>query len=210
MKRLFLASSIDITAKAIAKHFKRPVKDLKTFFIPTAAEVEKDDLTWLKNDRQGLVDAGFNLFDYTLTGKKPSEIESDLKGADVIHVNGGNTFYLLLQARKCGFDKFIKKAVSRGVVYIGSSAGSMVASPDIEISKTIEEKTYQKELKNFKAFDLVDFITLPHWGSQDFKDLYFSQRIKNIYKPENKIILLNDYQYIRVEDEAIRFEEIKM
>lgn len=93
MGKIFLAASINFVAKDIAKHIGKPPGELKTAFIPTAAEVEKGDLEWLENGRKGLVDAGFDLFDYSITGKNLKEIEKDLGDADVIHVNGGNTFY---------------------------------------------------------------------------------------------------------------------
>ena len=106
MKKLYLASSIDVTAGAIAEDIGGDPKKLKLAFISTAAESEKDNKEWLKNDRNGLVKAGFDLSDYTITNKTPQKIDNDLRNADIIHVNGGNTFYLLLQARKSGFDKW--------------------------------------------------------------------------------------------------------
>lgn len=106
MKRLYLASSIDKTADSIAKDIGK--KNLKLAFITTASEVEEGDKDWLENDRQGLKKAGFDLFDYTITRKSFRNIDKDLGKADVVHINGGNTFYLSLQAKKSGFDKWIK------------------------------------------------------------------------------------------------------
>jgi len=209
MKKLFLASEIHIVAKDIANKFTTPVKKLKTVFIPTAAEYKKEDKQWVKDNRQGLVDAGFNLFDYTITGKKPRDIKKDLENIDVIHVNGGNTFYLLLQARKSGFDKFVIKAIKQGKIYTSSSAGSIIASPNIEIARKLDTKIYEKELKTFEGFGLVDFITFPHWGREDFKDKYLNWRLDIAYKQENKIILLNDYQYIQVENDKYRIVDIR-
>jgi dipeptidase E len=207
MKKLFLSSSVNFVAKDIASRVK-DAGSLKGVFIPTAAEVEDGDLQWLKDDRQGLVDAGFNLFDYTITGKRYDEIEKDLRDVDFIHVNGGNTFYLLLQARKSGFDKFVRKAVKDGKIYSGSSAGSIIASPNIEIANTIESKTYEKELGSFEGFGITDVITFPHWGSDSFKDLYLNHRLDMTYKKGNKIILLNDDQYLLVESENLRIIDI--
>jgi dipeptidase E len=198
MKKLFLASEIDVVAKHIAKKLDKPVRRYKAVFISTAAEPETGDKQWLKDNKQGLIDIGLNVFDYTITGKKPKDIEKDLKDVDWIHVNGGNTFYLLLQARKSGFDKFVKKAIKKGIIYTGSSAGSIITSPNIEISRILEKKSYEKELRTFEGFNLVDFIILPHWGSSGFKSEYRLKRLETAYKPENKIILLNDFQYVQV------------
>ncbi len=209
VKKLYLASSIDLTAKSIAKDIGKNPKSLRLVFISTGAEVEKGDLDWLDRDRNGLINAGFDLFEYTITDKSPKEIEKDLKEVDIVHVNGGNCFYLLLQARKSGFDKWIKKAIAGGKIYCGSSAGSIIASPDIEIAKRLETKTYKRELKTFGGLGLVDFIILPHWGNKSFKDLYLKGRLDIAYKPENKIILLNDWQYVRVENEMYQIVEVE-
>ena len=207
-KRLYLASSIDVTAKSIA-HAIGNVSTLKTVFITTAAEGETGDKNWLDDDRNGMIKAGFKLFDYTITGKSPRDIERDLKDIDIIHINGGNPFYLLLKARESGFDKWIKKAIKNGKIYIGSSAGSIIASPNIGITKILDIPIYQKKLRTFTSFGLVDFITLPHWGNTSFKNLYLNQRLSNAYKPENKIILLNDFQYMKVEDNLYHIVDIR-
>ncbi len=209
MKKLYLASSIDVTAKGIAQDIGQDPRKLKLVFISTAAEVEKGNKDWLDEDRNGLINTGFDLFEYTITDKSAKDIQKDLNKVDIIHVNGGNVFYLLLQARKSGFDLWVKEAVNKGKIYIGSSAGSMVVSPNIEIAKKIETKTYEKELKTFASFGLVDFITLPHWGNDSFRDLYLRHRLDIAYKPENKIILLNDRQYIRVENDTYKIVEVE-
>lgn len=209
MKQLFLSSEIDVVAKHITQRFPKPVNQLKTAFIPTAAEPGGLDRQWFKQNRQGLVDAGFNLFDYSLTGKTARQIESDLKDVDVFHLNGGNMFYLLLQARKSGFDKFIKKAVNQGKIYIGSSAGSIITAPDISVTQILKQETYKQELKNFKALNLVNFVILPHWGRDDFKAEYRMQRVSYIFQEDYSIILLNDYQYVQVEGEQYKIVDIR-
>ncbi len=210
MKKLYLASSIDRTAGSIAKDIGKDPKKLKLVFISTAAEAEKGDKKWLNDDRNGLVKAGFDVTDYTITGKSPNDIKNDLEGFDVIHVNGGNSFYLLIQARKSGFDKWTRTNILSGKkIYIGSSAGSMIASPNIEVAKKIETKDYENKLKSFESFALVDFIIFPHWGSDYFKSVYLNHRIDYAYKPENKIILLNDWQFVRVEGNTYRIIDIR-
>ncbi|MCH7951226.1 Type 1 glutamine amidotransferase-like domain-containing protein [Patescibacteria group bacterium] len=209
MKRLYLASSIDRTAESIAKDIGKDHGTMKLAFITTAAEAETGDMIWLDNDRKGLVGAGFELFDYTITDKTKTDLEKDLKEVDVVHLNGGTTFYLLLQARKSGFDSWVKKAVNKGTIYTGSSAGSLAASTDIELMKGTETREYEKELGSYKAFGLVDFIALPHWGNKDFKDKFFSQRLDFAFKQDNKIILLNDWQYVKVEGDMYKIIDVR-
>ena len=210
MKRLFLASEINIVASHIANQLKNSSQKLKTVFISTAEEVETGDKQWVKDNKNGLIDSGFDVFDYTITGKKYQQIVEDLKNVDVIHVNGGNPFYLLLQARKSGFDKFVKQYIKQGGIYTGSSAGSIIASPNIGISKVLKRESYEKELKTFEGLNLVDFIILPHWGSSGFKSEYRLKRLQTAYKPENKIILLNDNQYVYVENDMYKIVDVRI
>jgi len=214
MKRLYLASSIDRTAKSIALDLqnetgKKP-KDLKLAFIYTAAEPEGIDEDWLKNDRRGLVEGGFNVFDYTITDKNEKDIKKDLGDANVIHVNGGNTFYLLLQARKSGFDKWIKKEVESGnKIYTGSSAGSHAIAPDVSILSKNDTILYEKKLKDSKGIGLIDFMIFPHWGNENRELLYLEHRMKLAYNPENKIILLNDWQYVKVVGDTYKIVDVR-
>ena len=205
MSTLFLASSIADSGWHIAKKIK--VK--KAAFIFTAGEVEKDD-GWLSNDRNGLNKNGIKTFDYTITGKTIKDFEHDLGNCDLIHVNGGNTYYLLLHAKKSGFDKFIKRQVNKGVIYTGSSAGSMITGSDITITWRPENEPYAKELSDTKGFDLVDLTIFPHWGNSHFNKIFFDYRLKNAYKDfkGNKIILLNDDQYVEVHNSAYKIVDV--
>ena len=210
MKQLYLASSIESTAGHIAKKISLQgftLKALKAAFIYTAGEIE-DDQRWIDADRDGFKNAGITTFDYTITGKTLKDLERDLGNCDLIHVNGGNTYYLLLQAKKSGFDKFIKKQVDKGTFYTGSSAGSMIAGPDIAITWRPENQPYVKDLPDTLGFNLVDFTIFPHWGSSRFKKIFFSYRLRNAYKKGNKIILLNDDQYVEVIDGNYKIVDI--
>ena len=89
MKQLFLTSSVNMVAHDIAT--RMDTKDKKIVFIDTAAEVEEGDKTWLMNDRQSLVDAGFMVTDYTMSGKTKEELAKDLAVYDAIYMSGGNS-----------------------------------------------------------------------------------------------------------------------
>lgn len=197
--QLFLASSLETTGPVIAKRILKQKAIKKAAFIYTAGEIEKDQ-GWIDDDRRGFNQHGITTFDYTLTGKSPADLENDLGGCDLIHVNGGNSFYLLLQAKKSGFDKFIKRQVNQGVIYTGSSAGSYIVCPDIDIFETLDHKDVAPNLPDTHGFGLIDIAIFPHWGSQIFKDMYLHQRLDRAYRTGHKIILLNDNQYVAVID----------
>jgi dipeptidase E len=209
MKRLFLTSEISEVAEDIADYINKP-KSKKLAFIYTAHEYSKEESDWVKKDRSSLLKAGFNLFDYTITGKNKNDFDSDLGPADIIHINGGNGFYLLLQSKKTGFDKWIYEAVNNDEkIYMGSSAGSSIAGPNISVKAKKKSEEFMKELGDFNSYGLVDFVVMPHWGQLDFKDLYKNERFELSYNLKNKLIYLTDYQYVRVEGDMYRIEEVK-
>lgn len=93
------------------------------------------------------------------------------KEYDVVFVCGGNTFDYLDRIRKTGLAEYLlsfsKKEES---VYVGVSAGSIVAGPDISIAGWGSEGDENNiNLKDFKGLGLIDFLIYPHYR-EDLKD----------------------------------------
>ncbi|HCM81934.1 MAG: Peptidase E [Microgenomates group bacterium GW2011_GWC1_43_11] len=207
MKRLFLTSSSFNVATDVAKRLGK--KGLRLTCIKTASEVEKGDLWWLKRDQDTLANAGFIVTDYTITGKTKTEIQKDLGSTDIIFFSGGNTFYLLQQIQQSGCADIIRGFVEKGMPYIGSSAGSQIAGPDIWPVYRLDNADQAPKIKGYVGLGLVDFVVFPHWGSDDFKELYLNQRLEHAYTDKHKIILLTDNQYIVIEDDMYKIVEVE-
>ena len=62
----------------------------------------------------------------------PSLLLNSLDDAKLIYVDGGNTFYLQKYILQTGFWESVKSALGSGAVYIGASAGAIVAGRSIE------------------------------------------------------------------------------
>lgn len=206
-KRIFLTSSVHAVARDIAQKIGG-AKGRKILFISTAAENEKDP-AWQTRDCNALIKAGFKVTEYTVSGKKKAEISAAVKQADIIYFSGGNTFYLLQQLQLSNSLSVFRQAVTAGKIYIGTSAGSVVAGPDIYPAYNLDKAKIAKKLKGYQGLGLVDFVVFPHWGSAHFKERYLNQRLALNYKVKNKFILLNDYQYVQVEDDWYRIVEVK-
>jgi dipeptidase E len=208
MKQLFLTSSAHAVAHDIAKKINLS-KGNRLVFINTAAEVETGGKAWLRNDRKALVAAGFEVTDYTITGKNEKQLKADLSGFDFVYLSGGNTFYLLEQSQKSGFISVIKDFIlQQGKTYIGTSAGSIIAGKRCPDYLLEENEAY--ELENRNGYGFVNFIVLPHWGSPDFKKKYLGGRLAIAYQ-ENvaPLVILTDTQYIHVLDDQFRIIEVK-
>ena len=59
------------------------------------------------------------------------QMEAVLAEASCTFVLGGNTFYLMHWMRESGFDALVRRRVSEGMLYVGSSAGAIVAGQSI-------------------------------------------------------------------------------
>lgn len=206
---LFLTSSVHTVAHDVAKKINLAKKN-KLVFIYTASEPkgEREDLEWQKNDRQILVDTGFSVSDYTITGKSRGQLETDLDVFDYIYLSGGDTAYLLGQSQKSGFVTLVKELVQKkGKIYIGTSAGSIIAGPKLlDYHKTDEVK-----LENRIAYGLVNFTVVPHWGSEEFRKKYLDpeERMKIIYKKDQvPLLLLTDSQYVHAQNDQVEIVDV--
>lgn len=147
---------------------------------------------------------GFELEDYTVTGKPKDEVEEKLGQVQGIIMAGGNTFFLLQELKLSRSIDLIKKFIKNGGVYIGSSAGSIVAGPDIWPVRQLDTKEKAKKIDGYKAMGLVDIVVLPHWGSETFKKRYLGKQIAQNYTTDHKQILLTDYQYLIFDEEKFQ------
>lgn len=197
MKNIYLTSSVANVAKNIASEVISNYKKLA--FITTASEVEEGNLDWRENDRSALVESGFELTDYTITGKNAEEINMFLSRFDGFVMEGGNTFYLLKKIQESGCADVLRNLVDSGKLYIGSSAGSMVAGPNLYPTYCKEEIEKVPDLVDFEALNITDLVIQPHWGSEIFRESYLNDTMKRAYTSKHKMILLTDSQYIVIE-----------
>jgi len=205
MKTLFLTSSASTVLDDVVKYLPKAPKDLKVAFITTASEPETGDLWWLKADKDKLTDLAFQLDEFTITGLNYSQIKSRIQTTDIIFVAGGNTFYLLDQAIKTGFDQALKEELG-SKIYIGSSAGSMIIGKRIDLVSTIDDRSKAPDLKS-DGLGIIDMALLPHWGDPGLKEEY-RQGFDSLYTDNLKIIPIANNQYLFFNDDNFRIIQI--
>lgn len=199
-KTLLLTSAGMQMKDEIIKLLQKPAYDITVAFISTASKPE-ENLGYLKNDWTIMRDEmGFNVEEVDIEGKKESQVMELLKLKDIIFVEGGNTFYLLKAMRSCNFERIIKKLLKEGKVYIGASAGSIVAGRTIKTAGWKDTDKNSVGLKNLKGLNLVPFDVFVHYQPEHAeiikKKLPFKWQRK-------KLKILTDEQAILVQGKEV-------
>jgi len=86
-----------------------------------------------------------------------------LDDADAIFVGGGNTFRLLKKLYEMNYFNAIRDRVRAGTPYVGSSAGSVVASPTIRTTNDMPIV----ECPTLNSFGFIDFQLNCHYLDPD-------------------------------------------
>lgn len=174
-----------------------PSEQLKIAFIPTAQNVESGDKTWLIDQLVRLKEMKplqIDVVDFTAI---PKELWlSKLKESNVIFVNGGNTTYLMDCFNKFGLTEEIRELL-KNRIYVGVSAGSYIATPDIRFNSDYEKGV-------FKGLGLVDFGLQVHYKNSKFPlaasyDLV-AKRVKGC---PYMVYVLDDQMAVKVDGEKV-------
>ena len=136
--RAFLCSYFAGVEPAFKNFLRGNPSQQQVVFIPTASTVEnttfyiQDALNVFKN--LGLTP---DILDIAEVDSETAKLR--IEQAEVLYISGGNTFYLLQQLKSKDLINFIVEKVRHGMMYVGESAGAMVASPDIEYARIMDD-----------------------------------------------------------------------
>jgi len=162
MKKILLTSAGFLNPK-IAKEFinilPKKIEDIKILVI---SYVQNDDEQYyVDKSKKELISLGFEKIQ-NLNLNEDFDIEL-LGDFEVIYICGGNTYLILDKLKKtCLFD-FIKKQVEKGSVFVGVSAGSIIAGDNIEIAGWGSEGDKNEiNLQDLAGFSFTDGAIFPH------------------------------------------------
>ena len=190
MSNILLISS---GLEAIKDFVGRPPETLRMVFIPTAGNPDKD-VWWIDKDRDVLTRMGFRYTELDIANTPTEQLTEILDEVDLVYVAGGYTYYLLEQMRNTGFDAVLAKFMERGGLYVGASAGALIAGPDIEPCARLDDPEYGPSLTSTKGLGLVDIVPMPHYDMSERNSVI--DDIIEQYNGEYTIIPITD-------DEAI-------
>jgi len=206
MKLLLTSAGItnDAIATALSGLAGRPLSELSIIHIPTAANLEVGDKEWIIDELVKLKGCHFKSIDILdVAGVSPEVWKARMNTADIISFGGGNEQYLAKLFEKIGMKDFLT-SVLETKVYVGTSAGSMVAGQYLsrELLKIIyPEEDFGEILEMPMKF--YNFSFIPHLNSKWFtsarKDIL--EKIKD--KLSYSVYATDDETAIKIDGEKI-------
>ncbi|MFH1307624.1 MAG: Type 1 glutamine amidotransferase-like domain-containing protein [archaeon] len=173
MKKLILTSSGLDNPKLIKEFLNlisKPINKLKILII--FGVKTKEERFYVEESIKELIKIGINKENIFEVNINKDVIVKSYKGFEVIYFCGGNTYYLLDRIRKTGIDKLIKNSVKKGILYLGVSAGSIIAGKSIEIAGWgIEGDINEVNLKNLSGLKFTNIAIFPHYKDKLKKEV---------------------------------------
>ena len=198
-------------------------KNLKVAVIPTAG----DPIDWIKSELPGYdvipkIDEekvkenlnkksetqeeyeakGFEVIVVDLK-KDPDWVREQLSKVDIIHVGGGDVNWLCDWVRIAKLDTYLKTLLEKGVVFIGTSAGSNMVTPSFGLGWWTP-----KCKESHAGLGIVDFCLAVHQREGDernseHKIIENREKIKEFIVFPWIVYLLKDGQAIKVDGDKI-------
>ncbi|MEI8339199.1 MAG: Type 1 glutamine amidotransferase-like domain-containing protein [bacterium] len=161
-----LLTSAGLSTQSIKDKFisllDKPVSDILILVIAFAQNDEEQ--FYVDQSVNELKSLGINKIVY-FNLKEESFDES--QKFDAIYVCGGNTFAILNRMKETGVFEYIKKLQNTDTVYVGVSAGSIIAGPDIAIAGWgSEADTNEIGLQDFNSLNFTDISIYPHFHDE--------------------------------------------
>lgn len=203
MKKMLLVSMFQNVAHILGA-IEPDLKNKTVTYIPTASKVEPLGF-FVKIGRWRLKRLGLTVDELEVSTASYETIKNKLEKNDYIYVTGGNTFFLLQELKKSGADKLLKKEIEKGKLYIGESAGAIVAAPDIEYSSRMDHKEKAPGLTDYSGLNVIDFYVVPHYQNREFKKAV--EEIISDYSAALELRVIDDNQALLVKDGIVTILE---
>jgi dipeptidase E len=154
--RVLLISNSTVYGRGYLDHVESGIKSFlgsarHVLFFPFALH-DRDAYTATARTR-------FGAMGYSLESAHEAAVpQKAVEETDAIFIGGGNTFRLLKALQDLDLIEVVRRKVSSGAPYIGSSAGSNVAGPTIKTTKDMPIV----QPRSFDSLGLVPFQISPH------------------------------------------------
>ena len=197
LKNMILTSSLYESIELVKKFLDKNTESKKILFIPTATNVDEYK-KYIYLTQKAFEDFGYEVENFDVSIFSEEIVKEKLSEAKIVFISGGNTFYLLQELKRKNLITYLKERIENGLLYIGESAGSVIAAPDIEYASIVDDKTLATELDDYTGLNLVDFYIVPHFEEEPFVES--SRNTVELYKDKLDLKLINNKEAILVEN----------
>ncbi|NTW75501.1 MAG: type 1 glutamine amidotransferase-like domain-containing protein [Candidatus Moranbacteria bacterium] len=216
MKLLLTSAGITNTsiADSLLDLVGKPFSESDLVFVPTAANVEDGDKTWLIDNLAEFRDLGFAKIEIVdISAIHKERWLPKLEEADVIAFGGGNTSYLMDWVIRSGLKDRLRKLLENRV-YVGISAGSIIACESID--KKSAESVYGEKIIGYDFDEGLGYfgaVIRPHLGSDglDMKrmEALAAQFNETFYAIDDQTAIVSDNGRVEVISEGMwkKFEK---
>ena len=194
---MILTSSLYESIELVKKFLDKNTESKKILFIPTATNVDEYK-KYIHLTQKAFEDFGYEVENFDVSIFSEEIAKEKLSQAKIVFISGGNTFYLLQELKRKNLTSYLKERIENGLLYIGESAGSVIAAPDIEYASIVDDKTLATELDDYTGLNLVDFYIVPHFEEEPFVES--SRKTVELYKDKLDLKLINNKEAILVEN----------
>lgn len=132
--------------------------------IVTTASKEKELNKYSLLAKSQFMASGFEIIDFVDLEEDPN---FSFAPYHVIYVCGGNTFKLMKFAREAHFADSVRTLLENDGVYIGVSAGSVIAGPSIQIAVELSPDINEVGLTNMDGLGLTNVVVYPHYEESE-------------------------------------------
>jgi len=167
--------------------------DNKTAALITCVESEEEQI-YVNNSKEELEGLGVKIEEINIA---KDDLYKKYPEYDIYYVCGGNTYHILGRMRFTGMEKILMDAVNKNKFYLGVSAGSILAGPDIEIAGWGKDGDVNDiELRVLGSFNFTPFLIFPHFSEENKREVINFKK----YRFQEPVIALTDNQALYVAD----------
>jgi dipeptidase E len=96
-------------------------------------------------------------------------VKNALQGFDLLWVMGGNTFCLMHEILRGGFDRALPELLESGVVYAGESAGAVAVGTSLKGIEKADNPEFAESVI-YAGLSVVPYFVLPHVDDESFAE----------------------------------------
>jgi dipeptidase E len=187
-------------AKALEDLVNKPFTEMSILFVTTAANTSTEDKSWLTDNIFEVTSRKPKSFDLIDIAGLPQDLwQKHFNEADAVFIGGGDEAYLSRIFKEQDVKEYLQNSFSEKV-YVGISAGSIVAGIFLPTGLNVELYGEECESESGTGMNFCDFAYIPHLNSPYFPRVTTQILEGLIDRFESNAIATDDFTAIKIED----------